>query len=219
MNLKVGTRGSKLALWQAHHVKGLLERNGYTVELVLYKTTGDLLQSQPLHEIGDKGLFTKALDDAMLRGEIDLAVHSAKDLPTTLPMGIELAAVGKREDPRDVLVSASEVHDVDNLAKGITIGTSSLRRRALLRHYLPHVQVVPMRGNVDTRVEKMLAGECDAILLAYAGVKRMGLGHLITRKLNVSSFTPAVGQGAIAVTMPSGHWATDGVRKLFKWAS
>jgi hydroxymethylbilane synthase len=213
MNLKIGTRGSKLALWQANHVKGLLEAQGITVELVLYTTTGDLQQQQPLHEIGDKGLFTKALDEAMLRGEIDVAVHSAKDLPTVLPDGIVLAALGKREDPRDVLLSSSEEFDLDNVARGITVGTSSLRRFALLQHYLPHVKVVPIRGNVDTRVAKMLAGEYDAIVLAYAGVKRMELTHLITRKLNVATFTPAVGQGAIGITMPEAHPATDVIRK------
>ncbi|HEX2900009.1 MAG TPA: hydroxymethylbilane synthase [Bacteroidia bacterium] len=218
MNLKIGTRGSKLALWQAHHVKDVLEAAGITVELVLYTTTGDLQQAQPLHEIGDKGLFTQALDDAMLRGEIDIAVHSAKDLPTQLPDGIVLSAIGKREDPRDVLLSPGEEFDLDNVARGMTIGTSSLRRRALLMHYLPHVTVVPMRGNVDTRVSKMLAGDCNGILLAYAGVKRMGLTHLITRKLNVSTFTPAVGQGAIGITMPVGHPATEVLRDLFNHA-
>ncbi|MBL0017235.1 MAG: hydroxymethylbilane synthase [Bacteroidia bacterium] len=218
MNLKIGTRGSKLALWQAHHLKDVLEGGGLSVELVLYTTKGDLQQAQPLHEIGDKGLFTQALDDAMLRGEIDVAVHSAKDLPTQLPEGIVLAAVGNREDPRDVLLSSSEEYDLDNVARGITVGTSSLRRKALLMHYLPHVKVVPMRGNVDTRVAKMLAGDCNGILLAYAGVKRMGLTHLITRKLNVSTFTPAVGQGAIGVTMPVGHPATDTLRSLFNHA-
>jgi hydroxymethylbilane synthase len=214
MNIKIGTRGSKLALWQANHVKALLEASGFTAELVLYTTTGDLQQSKPLHEIGDKGLFTKALDDAMLRGEIDVAVHSAKDLPTVLPDGIALSAIMRREDPRDVLLSASEEFDLDNVRSGITVGTSSLRRMALIAHYLPHVRLVPMRGNVDTRVAKMLAGDCDALVLAYAGVKRMGLTHLVTRKLNVSTFTPAVGQGAIGVTMPVDHAATAAVQDV-----
>ena len=137
MKIKIGTRGSKLALWQAEHVKGLLEANGFEAELVLYTTTGDLQLSLPLHEIGDKGLFTKALDDAMLRGEIDLAVHSAKDLPTELPAGIELSSILQREDPRDVLLSSGEEYDFDNLREGITVGTSSLRRQALIQHYLP----------------------------------------------------------------------------------
>lgn len=218
MQIKVGTRGSKLALWQANHCKDLLEAGGFTVELVLYTTTGDIQQTQPLHEIGDKGLFTKALDDAMLRGEIDLAVHSAKDLPTVLPDGIALAAIMRREDPRDVLLSSGEEVDIDNLREGITIGTSSLRRKALLQHYLPHVRIVPMRGNVDTRVAKMLAGECDALVLAYAGVKRMGMTRYVTRKLNVSTFTPAVGQGAIGVTMPTAHPATDRVKAVLDHA-
>ncbi len=214
MKIKIGTRGSKLALWQANHVKELLEANGFTAELVLYTTTGDLQLSLPLHEIGDKGLFTKALDDAMLRDEIDIAVHSAKDLPTELPAGIALSAIMRREDPRDVLLSRGEEFDLDNLRQGITVGTSSLRRQALLRHYLPHVELVPMRGNVDTRVAKMFAGDCDALILAYAGVKRMGLTHLVTRKLNVSTFTPAVGQGAIGITMPVGHPATERLRSV-----
>ncbi|MFN8394658.1 MAG: hydroxymethylbilane synthase [Bacteroidia bacterium] len=214
MNLRIGTRSSKLALWQANHVKDLLAEHGIAAELVLYKTTGDLQQSQPLHEIGGKGLFTKALDDAMLAGEIDLAVHSAKDLPTELPESILLMAVGKREDPRDVLLSMNEAHDLDNVAEGITVGTSSLRRIALLRHYSPHVRMVPMRGNVDTRVAKMQAGECDALLLAYAGVKRMGLSHLVVRKLNVSTFTPAVGQGALGLTMQEGHPSLERVRAV-----
>lgn len=214
MKVRIGTRGSKLALWQANYVKEALEANGFEAELVLYTTTGDLQQSMPLHEIGDKGLFTKALDDAMLMKEIDLAVHSAKDLPTMLPDGIALSAILRREDPRDVLLSPGEEIDLDNLQNGITVGTSSLRRQALIMHYLPHVRLVPMRGNVDTRVAKMLAGECDAIVLAYAGVKRMGLTHLVTRKLNVSTFTPAVGQGAIAITMPTGHAATEAVRRV-----
>ena len=214
MKIKIGTRGSKLALWQAEHVKGLLEANGFEAELVLYTTTGDLQLSLPLHEIGDKGLFTKALDDAMLRGEIDLAVHSAKDLPTELPAGIELSSILQREDPRDVLLSSGEEYDFDNLREGITVGTSSLRRQALIQHYLPHVKLVPMRGNVDTRVAKMLAGDCDALVLAYAGVKRMGLVHLVTRKLNVSTFTPAVGQGAIGVTTPTGHLRREHIRSV-----
>lgn len=214
MNLRIGTRSSKLALWQANHVKDLLAERGIAAELVLYKTTGDLQQSRPLHEIGGKGLFTKALDDAMLAGEIDLAVHSAKDLPTELPESILLMAVGKREDPRDVLLSLDEAHDLDNVAHGITVGTSSLRRIALLRHYSPHVRIAPMRGNVDTRVAKMQAGECNALLLAYAGVKRMGLSHLVVRKLNVSTFTPAVGQGALGLTMQDGHPALEQVRAV-----
>jgi hydroxymethylbilane synthase len=214
MKIRIGTRASKLALWQANHVKSLLDANGFAAELVLYTTTGDLQQTKPLHEIGDKGLFTKALDDAMLNGEIEIAVHSAKDLPTELPEGISLSAIMKREDPRDVLLSNGEEFDLDNVAKGITIGTSSLRRQALVQHYLPHVRLVPMRGNVDTRVAKMQAGECDALILAYAGVKRMGLTHLVTRKLNVSTFTPAVGQGAIGITMPTGHAATAAVRQV-----
>lgn len=218
MELRIGTRGSKLALWQANYAKASLEAVGYTVELIVYSTTGDIQQSKPLHEIGDKGLFTKELDEAMLRGEIDVAVHSAKDLPTSFPDGIFLAAIAKREDPRDVLLSLGEEFDLDNLSNAISVGTSSLRRTALLKHYLPHVNVVPMRGNVDTRVAKMVGGACDAIVLAFAGVKRMGFGHLVTRKLNVSTFTPAVGQGAIGLTMPQGHADVARVRNAMNHA-
>lgn len=212
--LRIGTRGSKLALWQANHVKDILNAAGVPAELVLYKTTGDLQQDQPLHKIGDKGLFTKALDDAMLAGEIELAVHSAKDLPTKMPEGIELAVIMQREDPRDVLLSKGEEIDIDNFNQPIRVGTSSLRRTAMLRHYVPHVKIVPMRGNVDTRIEKMLRGDCDALLLAYAGVKRMGVTKYVTRKMNVSSFTPAVGQGAIGITMPQGHSLIPEMRAL-----
>lgn len=205
MGLKIGTRGSKLALWQANLVKDLLEAGGHAAELVLYKTTGDIQQSQPLHKIGEKGLFTKALDEAQLRGEVDLVVHSSKDLPSVLPDGLEIGAFLKREDPRDVLLAVEEDVDLDNLSRKLIIGTSSLRRGAFLRHYLPHCEVKLIRGNVDTRVAKMEAGEYDGILLAYAGVKRMGMTGLIRRKLNVGTFTPAVGQGAIAVTVRSGE--------------
>lgn len=218
MRLRIGTRGSKLALWQANHVKDILDAAGIEAELVLYKTTGDLQQVQPLHKIGDKGLFTRALDDGMLAGEIELAVHSAKDLPTTMPDGIVLSVIMQREDPRDVLLSTGEEIDIDNLNLPIRVGTSSLRRTAMLKHYVPHVKVVPMRGNVDTRIAKMLKGDCDALVLAYAGVKRMQATHHVRRKLNASTFTPAVGQGAIGITMPEGHPATARVRELLNHA-
>lgn len=214
MRLRIGTRGSKLALWQANHVKDLLDAAGIQAELVLYKTAGDLQQTLPLHKIGDKGLFTRALDDAMLAEEIDLAVHSAKDLPTSMPEGIVLSVIMHREDPRDVLLSTGEEIDIDNFNLPIRVGTSSLRRTALLKHYVPHVEVVPMRGNVDTRIAKMLDGECDALVLAYAGVKRMKATKHVRRKLNASTFTPAVGQGAIGITMPEGHPAIEKVRAL-----
>lgn len=202
--VRIGTRGSKLALWQANHVKDLLEAGGIQSELVLYKTTGDRVQDRPLHEIGERGLFTKALDEALMTGEVDLAVHSSKDLPSTPPEGLALSAVLHREDPRDVLLAIDPEVDLDNFTREFTVGTSSLRRQALLRHYAPHFKPSSIRGNVDTRVAKLQSGEFDAIVLAYAGVKRMGLTHLIRRKLNATTFTPAVAQGAVGVVTRAG---------------
>jgi hydroxymethylbilane synthase len=200
MMIRIATRGSKLALWQTNHVHSLLAEDGHDVVLSQLKTVGDLQTDRPLHQLGAQGLFTKALDDAMLAGLADIAVHSAKDLPTKLPDGIELIALLEREDPRDVLLAVRPEVDMDNLSAEFSVGTSSIRRHALVAHYTPHFKTKDIRGNVDTRVEKLLAGEYDALLLAYAGVKRMGYTHLVVRKLNPSTFTPAVGQGAIAVT-------------------
>lgn len=214
MNLKIGTRGSKLALWQANKVKDLLAAGGIRAELVLIKTTGDVQQIKPLHQIGQQGLFTKALDDALLNGEIDLAVHSSKDMPSSVPEGLELVAFLQREDPRDVLLAVDPDVDLDNFSRKLVLGTSSLRRQAFVKHYLPNCELKLIRGNVDTRVEKMKKGEYDGILLAYAGVKRMGLTDLVRRKLNVNTFTPAVGQGAIAVAGRAGDPQTESVRTL-----
>lgn len=204
MGIKIGTRGSKLALWQAEHVKALLEANGESVEIIVYKTTGDIEQERPLHLIGEKGLFTKALDEGLMNGEVDLAVHSTKDIPTGLPEGMEVCAFLKREDPRDVLLALDPVVDLDNHSREFVVGTSSLRRTAFIAHYAPQFKTKLIRGNVDTRIAKMEAGEYDALILAYAGVKRMGRLDRVIRKLNVNTFTPAVGQGAIGVTARSG---------------
>lgn len=213
MGIKIGTRGSKLALWQAEHVKALLEANGESVEIVIYKTTGDIEQERPLHLIGEKGLFTKALDEGLMNGEVDLAVHSTKDVPTGLPEGMEVCAFLKREDPRDVLLALDPVVDLDNHSREFVVGTSSLRRIAFISHYAPQFKTKLIRGNVDTRIAKMEAGEYDALILAYAGVKRMGRTDRVIRKLNVNTFTPAVGQGAIGVTArigdPAGKRAGD----------
>jgi hydroxymethylbilane synthase len=197
--LKIGTRGSKLALWQARKVQEMLLNAGILAELVKITTTGDQIQDVPLHEIGTTGIFTKALDQALLQGEIDLAVHSAKDMPSVPPEGLHLAALLKREDPRDVLLASSSQVSLENLSRPWVIGTSSVRRRALLQHHFSHVQVKDIRGNLDTRLGKMLDGAYDGIMLAYAGVKRMGFEKYIVQKLNAASFTPAVGQGAVAV--------------------
>ena len=214
MNLKIGTRGSKLALWQAEWVKGELSKHGSASDLVLYKTQGDRNQKEALSRIGGSGLFTKALDDALLSGEIDLAVHSAKDMTSSLPDGLSIVAFMKREDPRDVLLSTDASLDLDNLAQPIVVGTSSVRRQAFLGHYAPHVSVRNIRGNVDTRIAKMQSGEYDGIVLAYAGVKRLGLTDLIVRKLNVSTFTPSPGQGAVAVVTRSDHPAFNQIKRF-----
>jgi hydroxymethylbilane synthase len=198
--IRIGTRGSKLALWQAENVRQLLEQSGVPAEILIYKTEGDEKTDVSLQSIGGKGLFTKALDDALLRQEIEIAVHSAKDIPTDFDNRIGIIAVPEREDPRDVLLAAHERADLDNLSDSLLIGTSSVRRQAFLRHYLPHIRVSVIRGNVDTRVARMQQGDYDGIMLAWAGVKRLGLEHLVVRKMNPATFTPAVGQGAIAVT-------------------
>lgn len=203
-----------MALWQANTVKDMLAGGGIDAELILVKTTGDQEQIKPLHQIGQQGLFTKALDDALLNGEIDMAVHSSKDMPSSVPEGLELVAFLQREDPRDVLLAVEEDVDLDNFSRRLILGTSSLRRGAFVKHYLPNCDLKLIRGNVDTRVAKMERGEYDGILLAYAGVKRMGLTHLVRRKLNVNTFTPAVGQGAVAVAGRAGDDLNKDVRKL-----
>ena len=214
MNVRIGTRGSKLALWQAHRVRDLLEGEGFSVELKLYKTTGDIRTDKALHNLGERGLFTKALDDALLNHEVDIAVHSSKDVPSVIPDDLELIAFMKREDPRDVLVAVDEAVDLDNLSKPMVVGTSSLRRQSQLNHYVPHCEVKVIRGNVDTRVSKLESGEYDALILAYAGVKRMGYQSLVRRKLNVNTFTPAVGQGAIGIMAVRGRSDLEGVRSV-----
>jgi hydroxymethylbilane synthase len=214
MGIKIGTRGSKLALWQAEYVKALLEAEGVSAELKIYKTTGDIQQDRPLHLIGEKGLFTKALDEGLMSGEVDIAVHSTKDIPTRLPEGMEICAILKREDPRDVLLALDPVVDLDNHSREFVVGTSSLRRKAFLAHYAPQFKTKLIRGNVDTRISKMEAGEYDALVLAFAGVKRMGRTDRVIRKLNVNTFTPAVGQGAIGVTARTGDPAGQLVKRV-----
>jgi len=204
--LRIGTRGSALALWQARTVASLLEARGVATEIVTYKTSGDRLQDAPLTETGTKGLFVKELEDALIAGAIDLAVHSAKDMSVTLPPGLTVAAVLPREDPRDAIVlpapapAARGVADVTAALEGApVIGTSSLRRSAQLRALFPAARFVPMRGNVDTRLRKLDAGDFDAIVLAAAGLKRLGYGDRITWALDVDQCIPAPCQGIIAI--------------------
>lgn len=199
MVVRIGTRNSTLALWQAEKVKEKLQAAGIDAGLVHVSTTGDQVQGKPLHQIGTPGLFTRALDEALLAGKIDLAVHSAKDIPSAFPSALSILAFLKREDPRDVLLASSEEGQLENFSASITVGTSSLRRRAFIAHYFPHARVKDIRGNVDTRLKKMLDGEYDAIMLAYAAVKRMALEGYMVQKFHPQRIVPAVGQGAIAV--------------------
>ncbi|MEL6626514.1 MAG: hydroxymethylbilane synthase [Bacteroidota bacterium] len=199
MRIKIGTRGSKLALWQANLVQSTLSQYGIEAELVIVSTYGDTNQVAPLYAMGATGVFTKALDEALLNDAVDIAVHSAKDMPSQLAQGLAEFAYLQREDPRDVLLATTNEVQLDNFARPLVIGTSSVRRQALMRHYFPHVTLKDIRGNVDTRIQKMEAGDYDGIILARAGVKRMGLEKYIVQKFNASSFTPAIGQGAIAV--------------------
>jgi hydroxymethylbilane synthase len=189
-----------LALWQTERVRSLLAAAGYQTERIEIKTTGDLTPDVPLSQIGTRALFTKQIDDALLQGRIDLAVHSLKDLPTELPAGIVIASVGEREDPRDALVGRGKL-DWEALPPGAVVGTSSLRRRAQLLYHRPDLQIVDLRGNVDTRLGKLDANAgWSAIVLATAGLVRLDLGHRIGQRFPPDLLLPAPGQGALAIT-------------------
>jgi hydroxymethylbilane synthase len=199
--IRIGTRGSALAVWQTERIRALLREAGQQTERVEIKTTGDLAPDVPLARIGSRALFTKQIDDALLEGRIDLAVHSLKDLPTALPEGITIGAVGSREDPRDALVGRGPIR-WSELPRGGVIGTSSIRRRAQLLNLRPDLAVVDLRGNVDTRLAKLDARpEWTAILLATAGLVRLGLERRIGERLAPEVMLPAPGQGALAVTV------------------
>jgi hydroxymethylbilane synthase len=199
--LRIGTRASALALWQTERVRFLLRAVGFETERVEIKTTGDLTPDLPLARIGSRALFTKQIDDALLESRIDLAVHSLKDLPTELPTGIVIAAVSAREDPRDALVGRNPVRWSDLPREGV-IATSSLRRRAQLLHSRPDLRIVDIRGNVDTRLAKLNARpEWSGIVLATAGLVRLGLANKIGERLPPEIMLPAPGQGALAVTV------------------
>jgi hydroxymethylbilane synthase len=198
--LRLGTRSSQLAMWQAHHVAGLIRKmpDAPEVELITIKTEGDLILDVPLSSLPGKNFFTREIETALLEDRIDLAVHSLKDLATDMPAGLMLGAVLEREDPRDVLLSKGHV-DMDGLPRGARVGTSSLRRIAFLRRWRPDIEVVDLRGNVPTRIRKLEEGQYDAIVLAAAGVKRLGLGDHISSFLPLERILPAVGQGAVAI--------------------
>ena len=200
--IRIGTRGSPLALFQANWVReNLLQKNPrLEVTLTVIKTTGDKIQDAPLAKVGGKGLFVKEIEEALLEERIDLAVHSIKDVPTEFPEGLHLAAVTKREDPRDAFISKDETR-LQNLRQGAKIGTSSLRRQAQLLHFRPDLEMIPMRGNLDTRLKKLDSMNLDAIVLALAGVKRLGFDQRVTEILPVEISLPAIGQGALGIEM------------------
>ena len=198
--ITIGTRGSALALWQANWVKSELEREypGIVVTLRVIKTKGDKILDVPLAKVGGKGLFVKEIEDALLAGEIDLAVHSMKDVPTELPEGLQVAINPPREDPRDAFFSNSG-KKLSEMAKGAVIGTSSLRRIAQILHAFPHLETRDLRGNVDTRLKKLERGEYDGIILAYAGVKRLGWSNKVTELIDPETSLPAIAQGALGI--------------------
>ncbi len=200
--LRIGTRGSPLALVQARTVRARLAKalkvDEDAIELTIIRTSGDAIQDRPLSEVGGKGLFTKEIEEALLNGRIDLAVHSAKDMPTLSQPGLMLAACLEREDPRDVFISL-KAKSLQDLPQGATLGTASLRRQAIAKRLRPDLNVVPLRGNVETRLRKIEAGEVDATLLALAGLKRLGLTQHATKIMSAEEFLPAVGQGAIGI--------------------
>ena len=197
---RIGTRGSILARWQAEFVrKKILQATGVDAEIVIIKTSGDKLQHASFAEIGGQGVFIKELQEALLNEEIDLAVHSVKDVPTDVPSRLCFPVICRRDDVRDCLVAAKAGQKLATLRKGARVGTSSLRRHAQLRHARPDLDVRELRGNVDTRLRKVDSGEYDAILLAKAGLDRLGLGGRIAEVLDAETMMPAVGQGAIGV--------------------
>jgi len=207
--LTIATRGSTLALWQANWVrKKILEQHSeINVELLTVTTAGDLNQQQPLAEIGGKGLFVKDLENALLDGRADLAVHSMKDVTSILPEGLEISVIAERDDPRDAWICPN-YGSIENLPKGATVGTSSLRRTAFLKHHRPDIEVRSLRGNVPTRLGKLDRGEVDAIILAVSGLKRINLENRITEIFPMKWMLPAIGQGAIGIETRTGDQGT-----------
>ena len=199
----IGSRGSKLSLWQSEWVKARLEELGARVRIEIFKTSGDVMRDVPLATIGGQGVFTKELEVALLDGRIDVAVHSLKDLPTVNPERLSIAATPEREDARDALVLRADADaggaSIESLATGSVVGTSSLRRIAQLKHLRPDVRVKDLRGNVDTRLRKLDAGEYDALILASAGLRRLGLGRRISAAIETDVMLPAVSQGSLGV--------------------
>jgi len=207
--LRIATRGSDLALIQARHIAARLEAElGVESELVVLRTTGDRIQNRSLAKIGGKGLFIKEIEEALLDGRADLAVHSAKDVPARIADGCTLAGYPEREDPRDALVGRERGVRLETLRRGARVGTGSTRRIALLRRHRPDLEVVPLRGNVATRIAKMETESLDAVILACAGMDRLGLGDRIDERISPDVMLPAVGQGLLALETRAGdEWA------------
>jgi hydroxymethylbilane synthase len=208
--LVIASRGSQLALWQAHWVESQLQTRGHQCRIEIIKTTGDKITDVPLAKVGTKGLFTKEIEEALLDGRADLAVHSLKDLPTELPAGLVLAAIPEREDPRDAVLGKK----LEDLRKGAKVGTSSLRRAAQLRKMRPDLVIESVRGNLDTRVRKLDEGQYDAIVLAAAGLKRLGWADRIAEVLDADRMCSAVGQGALAIETRTDGAGFDACRAL-----
>lgn len=198
-SITIGTRKSKLAMWQTEAVCRVLEKHGIETKIAAMETRGDKILDRSIAKIGSKGVFTEELEEQLADGSIDIAVHSAKDMQSRLPEKFELIAFTEREQSHDVLVGLVPGVDLEDRERSLTVGTSSVRRVALLKHYYPHVRTVSMRGNLQTRLKKLEAGACDALMLAFAGVTRMGYDKLIMHHFDQSRFVPPVGQGCIAI--------------------
>ena len=207
--IKIGTRGSALALWQAHWVKANLLKNfpDLIVTIVKITTSGDRFLDAPLSKVGGKGLFTKEIEEALLENRVDIAVHSIKDVPAMLPEGLSIPIIAEREDPRDVLISKKNLK-LSQLPNGARLGTSSLRRQAQLLKFRPDLKIVPLRGNVGTRIKKLERDGFDAIVLAAAGVKRLKWGDKIAQYIDTDICLPAIGQGAIGIEIRNGDQNT-----------
>lgn len=197
--IRIGTRKSQLAMWQAYYVEDKLNKSGIETEIITMETKGDKILNTSIAKIGSKGVFTEELEEQLASGGIDIAVHSAKDMPSKLPPGFSLIAFTEREKVNDVLLSHNPSLSIDNTDKKIVLGTSSVRRRALLKLNYPHVETIDIRGNLQTRIKKMKEGLCDGIMLAYAGVHRMKLDDMIVRIFPENEFIPPVGQGCVAI--------------------
>jgi len=205
--LRIGSRGSKLALWQANHIAALLRERGHSVDIEIIHTTGDKITHVDLAKVGTKGMFTKEIEEALAAGHVDLTVHSLKDLPTKLPPGFEIAAIPPRESPLDAFLSRDFAR-MEDLPQGARVGTSSLRRQAQLKALRPDLDVHPLRGNVDTRVRKLEDGEYAAIILAAAGVNRLGMTQFVRQIIPAAIMCPAAGQGALGIEIRQGDAST-----------